>query len=101
MATAKMKPSVSDRTQHFVIVEIDGASDEFMTATADDADALAAAIVDAAASLSTVVVPIGNFSSGGFVVVGHMVFDLAKAKRTMVRVESRSLQFAASMGIKK
>jgi len=100
MATPKMKPSVSDRTQHFVIVEVDGTGDEFMAATADDADALAAAVVDAAASLSTVVVPIGNSSSGGFVIVGHVVFDLAKAARTMVRVESRSLQFA-SMGIKK
>lgn len=100
MATPKMKPSVSDRTQHFVLVDIDGVPDEIMTASADDADALATAIADAAASLSTIVVPVGGFSSGGFIVVGHIVYDLGKAKRTSVRVESRSLQFA-SMGIKK
>ncbi len=100
MATAKMKPSVPDRTQHFVRFDVDGVTDEIMTATADDADALAAAIVDAAAASSTIVVPVGGFAAGGFVVTGHIVVDLAKAKRTAVRVESRSLQFA-SMGIKK
>jgi hypothetical protein len=100
MATPKMKPSVPDRTQHFVLIDVDGATDEIMAASADQADALAAAIVDAAAALTTIVVPVGGFASGGFVVIGHIVFDLAKAKRTEVRVESRSLQFA-SMGIKK
>jgi hypothetical protein len=100
MATAKMKPSVPDRTQHFVLIDVDGATEEILTASADDADSLAAAIVDAAAALSTIVVPVGGFAAGGFVVTGHLVLDLAKAKRTEVRVESRSLQFA-SMGIKK
>jgi hypothetical protein len=100
MASPKMKPSVSDRTQHFVMLVVDGVADEILVANADEADSLAAAIVDAAAALSTIVVPVGGFASGGFVVIGHVVLDLAKAKRTEVRVESRSMQFA-SMGIKK
>ncbi|MCB0997707.1 MAG: hypothetical protein KDB40_00290 [Acidimicrobiales bacterium] len=100
MATARMKPSVPDRTEHLVVVDVDGVVDEVLVATADDAEQLAAAVVDAAAALATIVLPVGGFSSGGFVVVGHIVHDLAKAKRTSVRVESRSLQFA-SMGIKK
>jgi hypothetical protein len=100
MATAKMKPSVPDRTQHFVIVQVDDLNEEVLTATIEDAEALAQAVVDAAAARSTIVLPIGQFAAGGFDVVGHVVFDLAKARRTAVRVESRSLQFA-SMGIKK
>lgn len=93
MATAKMKPSVRDRMQHVVIIDVDGTVDEVITATAAD-------VVDAAHSLGTVVVPVGGFSSAGFTVLGHLVLDLGKARRTAVRVESRSLQFA-SMGIKK
>ena len=100
MASPKMKASVPDRTQHFVIVEVDGAVDEIMAASAEDADAVAGVVIDAAVALSTVRVAVGGFSSGGYVVVGHIVFDLGKARRTAVRVESRSLQFA-SMGIKK
>ena len=100
MATAKMKPSVRDRMQHVVIIDVDGTVDEVITATAADAERLAADVVDAAHSLGTVVVPVGAFSSAGFTVLGHLVLDLGKARRTDVRVESRSLQFA-SMGIKK
>ena len=100
MTKPRMKSAAPDRTQHFVIINVDGGVDDVMVATADEADALAAAVVDAAAALTTVRLPVGGFSSGGFVVVGHVVLDLAKARRTEVRVESRSLQFA-SMGIKK
>ena len=54
MATAKMKPSVPDRTQHFVIVQVDDLQEEVLTATVDDAESLAQAVVDAAASRSTI-----------------------------------------------
>lgn len=85
---------------HTVIVEIDGTTEEFVARNATDAERIAEAVLDAAMQLSTVQVPVGDWSSRGVTIVGHVVFDLAKAKRTSVRVEARSLQ-AASMGIKK
>lgn len=100
MTKPRMRSAAPDRTQHFVVINVDGSVDEVMVATGDAADALADAVVTAATALTTVCAPVGGFSSGGFVVVGNIVFDLAKARRTEVRVEARSLQFAA-MGIKK
>jgi hypothetical protein len=100
MATAKMKSSPRERVQHVVVVDVDGALDEVLTASAADADDLAAAVVEAAAELGTVVLPIGGMSANGFTVLGQVVLDLGKARRTAVRVEHRPLQ-SASMGIKK
>ena len=100
MNTPRMKSAAPDRTQHFVVIVVDGVVDEVMVANSDEADALAETIVVAAMALGTVRVPVGGFSSGGFVVVGNIVMDLGKARRTEVRVETRSMQFA-SMGIKK
>jgi hypothetical protein len=101
MAAAKLKSSSVDRTRHVVLVQVDDTDEiQVVTAGRDDAEALARAVVDAAASLSTIVLPIGEVGSRGHTVIGHIVLDLAKARRTTVRVESQTLH-AASMGIKK
>jgi hypothetical protein len=101
MASPKMKPSASDRTQHIVVINVDGNVDEVLAANAADAAALAATVVTAASHLGTVVVPVGAMSSGDHTVVGHIVLDLGKARRTAVSIEVRTQHLAASMGIKK
>lgn len=100
MPKPKMKSPAPDRTQHVVIVDVDGAVDEVLAADLAAAEALAEQVLVAAEQLATVRVPLGAAGAGSFVVVGHLVLDLAKARRTSVHVVSRSLAMA-SMGIKK
>ncbi len=95
-----MKQSSSDKNLHVVVIDVDGAIDEVMAATAEQAEALGESVVQAAIDLATVRVPMLQFSSGKFTVVGTIVLDLAKARRTLVRVESHPRETTA-MAIKR
>jgi hypothetical protein len=99
MGAAKMKAS-SDKMMHVVSIDVDGQVDEIVAKSLADAERIAQSIIDAAMQLSTVQVPVGDWTSRGVQIIGTVVFDLAKARRTAVRIDSRGMQ-TASMGIKK
>lgn len=100
MPKPKMKTTAPDRAQHFVIIDIDGVQEEVLVADEPSAQALAELVLSAAEQLATVRVPLGMPGNGEVVVGSHIVFDLAKAKRTQVTVVARTMAMA-SMGIKK
>jgi hypothetical protein len=83
-----------------VIVEIDGVQEEVLVADEASAQELAELVLSAAERLATVRIPLGMPGNGDVVVGSHIVFDLAKAKRTQVTVVARTMAMA-SMGIKK
>ena len=100
MPKPKMKATAPDRVQHFVIIDVDGVQEDVLVADESAAQSLAESVLVAAEQLMTVRVPLGIPGNGEVVVGGHLVLDLAKAKRTQVTVVARSMAMAA-MGIKK
>jgi hypothetical protein len=100
MPKPKMKTGAPDRVQHFVLIDVDGVQEDVLVADESAAHALAERVLAAAEQLATVRVPLGMPGNGEVVVGSHVVFDLAKAKRTQVTVVARSMAMA-SMGIKK
>lgn len=100
MPKPKMKSASSDRVQHLVVIDVDGVVEDVLVPDESAAQALAERVLAAAEDLSTVRVPLGMPGNGEVVIGSHVVFDLAKAKRTQVTVMSRSMA-TASMGIKK
>jgi hypothetical protein len=100
MPKPRLKTMAPDRTQHLVVIDVDGAQEEVLVADEGAAHALAERVLVAAEHLATVRVPLGQPGDGGVVAGSHVVLDLAKARRTQVTVVARSMAMA-SMGIKK
>jgi hypothetical protein len=100
MPKPKLKSVAPERVQHLVIIDVDGVQEEVLVPDESAAQDLAERVLAAAEQLATVRVPVGMSGNGQVIIGSHIVFDLAKAKRTQVTVMSRSMA-TASMGIKK
>lgn len=100
MPKPKMKSVAPEHVQHLVVIDVDGVQEEVLVPDESAAQALAELVLAAAERLATVRVPLGMSGNGQIIIGSHVVFDLAKAKRTQVTVVSRSMA-TASMGIKR